>query len=99
MTQVHNGNVLSANRKTRRGWSRRRLIAIAVALVVLSLPWLLLVPAAIFHGLGVVERCDNKIHARYGEDTELVQGDEGVRWFPPSWECPATNGKTIYMWP
>lgn len=82
-----------------RWWSRRPLLKLSVGAVLVALPWLALVPSNIYRGVAVIERCDGEIKQRFGDDVEVIQGQERVRWFPPSWRCPATNGRVVHIWP
>lgn len=87
--------------RTRPRWSRRRRRFMIGTLVIfaVSLPWLALVPGAIWRGVGVIERCDDAIGREFDDSTYLAQGQERVRWFPPSWRCPATNGQVVHIGP
>jgi hypothetical protein len=89
----------------RTGWNERstawRVVAVASALVLVALPWLLLIPMGVWRGIAVIEPCDRKALERFGPaDTAFaVRGAEHVQWFPPAWECPLDNGESVVVSP
>jgi hypothetical protein len=78
-----------------------RALAIACAVVVIELPWLLLVPMGIWRGIAVSEPCDQKALERFGpaDPAFAVRGNEHIQWLPPAWKCPLTNGETVVVSP
>jgi len=80
------------------GW--RLGAAVCVALLVVSLPWLALIPMGIWRGVAVIEPCDHRAAERFGKETAFaVRGQEHVRAFPPAWVCPLTNGESVSVSP
>jgi len=83
--------------RVEESWARlsaRAKVALAVGVaVIVASPWLVLIPGHIWP-LFVIEQCDAEATEQYGkESVSAIRGAEHVRWWPPAWVCPLTNGE------
>jgi hypothetical protein len=69
-------------------------VGLAVLLVVLGA---LILPGAIWRGTAVMEPCDAEVRQQYGplDEVHVLREDIHLRWFPPSWVCPLSNGEEV----
>lgn len=64
--------------------------------MLLSVPWLALLPGLVWPGVAVIERCDNAATARFGkESVYALRGEQHIRWWTPGWVCPLDNGEAV----
>lgn len=69
------------------GW---RMLGALVVLVGVSVPWLLLIPGAVWRG-EVLESCTFE-GRKDNPDVYAITGEEHIEWFPPAWVCPMSDG-------
>lgn len=73
-----------------------------VALIFAAVAWLPLLAGVVWPGTAVLERCDAAAADEFGESyTFAVPDAQHVRWWPPGWTCPLSNGEavTVSAWP
>lgn len=75
----------------------KRTIGVAAVAIVIAMVGFALLPGLIWRGVAVVEPCEAKVSSQYGplDEVHVLREEIHLRWLPPHWVCPLSNGDEI----
>ena len=77
-------------------WRRQTGAGLAVLLLLaVAVFGIRLVPGVIWRGTAVWEPCEAKVRDLYGDDVTVLRDEAHIRWAPPGWVCPLSNGDEL----